>query len=76
MKNKDANIISFKVFFNQKGLLMTELSKLPEDKVPELFKDIEEQDIINFVMKKVSAKLSTLHDELENELNALNTRMP
>ena len=41
----EGNIISFKVFVNSRGVLMTEYSKLPLDKIATVF-DLEDISLI------------------------------
>ena len=67
----EGNIISFKVFINPKGLLMTEYSKLPNKELNKIFS----KDDILFIQKilnKVDPLVKDLHRDLEKELEALN----
>lgn len=76
MKNKEeGNILSFRIFFNKKGLLMSEYSTLPIKEVPKFFKELEEQKIIEKVITEGLKHLGNMHEKIELELNALNTRL-
>ena len=75
MKNKEeANILGFRIFFNKKGLLMSEYSTLPIKEVPKFFKELEEQKIIEKVITEGLKHLGDMHEKIELELNALNTK--
>lgn len=75
MKNKEeANILGFRIFFNKKGLLMSEYSTLPIKEVPKFFKELEEQKIIEKVINEGLKHLGNMHEKIELELNALNTK--
>jgi|TARA_R100000329_G_C7502480_1_gene176903 hypothetical protein len=67
---KEANIISFKVFIDSKGNLMTEYSKLPIEKITEVF-NYADTPLIQKVVKELEPKLQHLHNQLEEELAAL-----
>tara|TARA_R100001369_G_scaffold31037_1_gene55012 strand:+ start:382 stop:591 length:210 start_codon:yes stop_codon:yes gene_type:complete len=67
----EGNIISFKVFLDSKGNLITEYKCLPLSQVSTLFKGIDVL-LISKVIKEVDIKISGLHDKLEKELQALN----
>ena len=64
---REGNIISFKVFVDSKGVLMTEYSELPYKQLNKLFEggDI---NVLNKIMKKLSPQFKNLHSELEKEL--------
>lgn len=75
MKNKEeGNLLSFRIFFNKKGLLMSEYSTLPITEVPKFFKELEEQKIIEKVINEGLKHLGDMHEKIEVELNALNTK--
>jgi|TARA_R110002012_G_scaffold274989_1_gene461430 hypothetical protein len=67
---KEGNVISFKVFIDSKGNLMTEYSKLPIEKVTDVF-DSSDTPLIRKILRELEPKLELLHSKLENELNAL-----
>ena len=76
MKNKEeGNLLSFRIFFNKKGLLMSEYSTLPIKEVPKFFKELEEQKIIEKVITEGLKHLNDMHEKIELELNALNTKI-
>tara|TARA_A100000172_G_scaffold46373_1_gene28762 strand:- start:463 stop:672 length:210 start_codon:yes stop_codon:yes gene_type:complete len=66
----EGNLISFKVFVDSKGNLMTEYSKLPIEKVSEVF-DSSDTPFVQKILRELEPKLETLHSNLESELNAL-----
>ena len=68
---QEGNIISFKVFVNSKGHVMSEYSKLPVEKLATIF---EEDDIplMKKILNEVHTKVGSLHEHLERELEALN----
>ena len=67
----EGNIISFKVFVNSKGQVMSEYSKLPVEKLATIF---EEEDVVLMkkILNEVDTKVGSLHEHLEKELEALN----
>ena len=67
----EANIISFKVIVNSKGILMTEYSKLPVEKIASVF-NIEDIPLIKKIVSEVALKVENLHENLEKELDVLN----
>ena len=70
-KKKEANIIGFKVLINSKGVVVTELSGIPEDELHKVFKG-EDLSTIRNIVQLTKPKLEVLHKFLEDELNALN----
>jgi len=74
MSKEEGNVLGFRIFFNKKGLLMSEFSTLPTEEVPKFFKQPEEQKIINTVLDHGLRHLKDLHEKIEAELNALNTK--
>ena len=65
---KQGNIISFRVYVDAKGILMTEYSKFPKEKVKTVFKK-SDIPLIEKVLREMEPKLDKLHDKLEDELN-------
>ena len=61
---REGNIISFKVFIDAKGRLMTEYSKLPSSKVTNVF-DEYDKPFIDKILKELEPKLENLHHQLE-----------
>jgi hypothetical protein len=70
-KNKDGNLISFKVLVNSSGTVMTEMSGIPEEDLHKVFKG-DELQLMRKLINLCSDKLSPLHKYLEDELEALN----
>ena len=71
---QEGNLVGFRVFFDASGNLMTELNKIPKSEVGKIFKEPEEQKIIITVLEQALYHLEGLHEKIENELDALNTR--
>jgi len=70
-KGKEANIIGFKVLINCEGVVVTEMSGIPEKDLHLAFKD-DELLMIRNIVHLTKQKLEPLHAYLESELNALN----
>jgi len=68
---KEGNILSFRVFIDSKGFLMTEYTVLPEDKVSSVFNG-NDIPVVKKVVTEGLPKLQGLHRILEEELSALN----
>ena len=66
----EGNIISFKVFVNAKGDVMSEYRKLPIEKVAAIFNE-DDAPLIKKILSEVEMKVGDLHDQLERELDAL-----
>jgi len=67
----EGNIISFKVFVNSKGQVMSEYSKLPVEKLGTIFED-DDIPLVKKILNEVDTKVGSLHSHLEKELEALN----
>ena len=67
----EGNIVSFKVFVNSKGHVMSEYSKLPVEKLATIFDD-DDVVLMKKILNEVDTKVGTLHEHLEKELEALN----
>ena len=67
----EGNIVSFKVFVNSKGHVMSEYSKLPVEKLDTIF-DGNDIPLMRKILNEVDSKVGTLHEHLEKELEALN----
>ena len=70
MKNKEANLISFKVLVTADGKLITELSQFPIEKINKTFA-LEDRQVIKTLVQRAKVKLEPLHVELQKELDAL-----
>jgi len=68
---KEGNIISFKVFIDSSGTLVTELSKLPEEAVSKIFSEDGDKVLIRKIIREGLLKLENLHVYLEKEIQAL-----
>ncbi len=66
----EGNVISFKVFIDSEGLLMTEYSKLPKNKLAQIFKG-NDLCYIEKILGKVDPKFKNLHQEIQEELEVL-----
>ena len=65
---REGNIISFRVYINSKGLMMTEYKYLPTEDVYKAFTEPEDSVLVQKILKETSIKLEGLHDHLESEL--------
>ena len=70
MSEKEGNIISFRVFIDRKGNLLTEFKNLPVDKVGTIF-DKTDTPLVQKITREATTKLEGLHEYLEKELSAL-----
>ena len=71
LPNMEGNIVSFKVFVNSKGHVMSEYSKLPVEKLATIFDD-DDAALMKKILNEVDNKVGSLHEHLEKELEALN----
>ena len=65
------NLISFQVFIDPSGVIMTELSGLPDEEIDNVFKDTYTRNYIRALLREGHNRLDTLHDYLEKEVQAL-----
>jgi hypothetical protein len=72
MKAREANILSFRVLFDGKGQLVTEIGGLPIEDANKVFKGTDLK-IIQTIIREGRQRISNIHNELEAELDALNT---
>jgi len=70
MSEKEGNIISFRVFIDRRGNLLTEFKNLPVEKVATVF-DKTDTPLVQKIIREASTKLEGLHEYLEKELGAL-----
>jgi len=70
VNGNEGNIISFKVFVDRKGTLMTEYKHIPISEVSKVF-DKYDTTIVQKIIREISPKLEILHKHLEDELDAL-----
>jgi len=68
-KDKEANLISFKVVLTSSNQIVTELSMLPEEEIDKVFKIHHENETVRTILKVGQKKLATLHDYFQSELN-------
>ena len=71
-KDKEGNLIGFRIFFDSAGNLMTEFSSVPDKEINKIFKEPEEHKIITTVLSQARYYLEDLHQKIENELDAVN----
>ena len=71
MKAKEANILSYRILFDTKGNLVTEVGGLPIEEAHKVFKGTDLK-IIQTVIREGKQRIHTIHNELESELDALN----
>ena len=70
-RGKEANIIGFKILINCEGVVVTEMSGIPESDLNKVFKG-DDLLIIRNIVQLMKPKLEAFHPFLEDELNALN----
>ena len=66
----EGNIISFRVFIDEKGVLMTEYSLLPLAKIQNVF-GTDDVASIEKIVKELDPLFKNMHQELSEELQAL-----
>ena len=74
MKAKEANILSYRILFDTKGQLITEISGLPMQDAGKAFKG-SDLKIIQTVIREGRQKMNNIHNHLEAELDALNSKI-
>lgn len=70
-KKKEANIIGFNVLISAEGIVVTEMSGIPERDLHKVFKGYD-LEMIRTIIKLAKPKLDEMHKFLEDELGALN----
>ncbi len=70
MKSSEANILGFNILIDTSGVIVTEMSGIPEGKLHKVFKD-EDLIIMRQIIRAVKPKLESLHEDLEQELSHL-----
>ncbi len=70
-KKKEANILGFKIVINSEGVVVTEMSGIPEKDLHKVFKD-DELELMRKIITLAKPKLEEIHNYLEAELSALN----
>ena len=68
----EANVFCFRVFFDTKGMLHTELSGIPIEEVSKIGFDKDDEVIIRKIVNECRTKFSSMHEYLQNEIQALN----
>ena len=71
MKAKEANILSFRVLFDTKGNLVTEVGGLTLEEAHKVFKGTDLK-IVQTIIREGKQRIHAIHNEIENELDALN----
>jgi len=72
MKAKEANILSYRILFDTKGQLVTEVGGLPIEDANKVFKGTDLK-IIQTIIREGRQRIFNIHNELEAELDSLNT---
>ena len=70
-KKKEANILGFKIVINSEGVVVTEMSGIPEKDLHKVFKN-DELELMRKIITLAKPKLEEIHNYLEDELSALN----
>ena len=72
MSNKqEGNLISFKLLVDKGGVVVTELSGIPDKDISKVFKG-DDLVLMRALLRLCNDKLQPLHSQLEQELDALN----
>jgi hypothetical protein len=72
MSNKqEGNLISFKLLVDKGGVVVTELSGIPDKDMSKVFKG-DDLVLMRTLLRLCNDKLQPLHSHLEQELDALN----
>lgn len=66
----EGNLVSFRLFINTSGDILTEYKYFPEEEVSELF-PASETHLIKKIIKEGRLRLETLHDSIEREVQNL-----
>lgn len=69
-ETREANILSYRILFDETGKLITEVSGLPLKDVKKVFSG-HEAKIMETIIKQGREKLDKLHNLLEGEINAI-----
>jgi hypothetical protein len=69
-ETKEANILSYRILFDDTGKLITELSGLPLKDVEKVFTG-HEAKIMETIIKQGREKLQKIHHYLEGEISAI-----
>ena len=69
-ETKEANILSYRILFDETGKLITEVSGLPLRDVNKVFSG-HEAKIMETIIKQGREKLDKIHYYLEGEINAI-----
>ena len=67
MKAKEANILSYRILFDTKGNLVTEVGGLPIEEAHKVFKGTDLK-IIQTVIREGRQRIYDIHRDIENEL--------
>jgi|TARA_R100000081_G_C4787929_1_gene155796 hypothetical protein len=68
---KEGNLISFKLLVDRGGVVVTEISGVPDKDLNKIFKG-DELILVRTLLRLCNEKLQPLHSYLEEELDALN----
>lgn len=71
MKKPEGNLISFKLLVDRGGVVVTELSGIPDRELHKVFKG-NDLVLVRTLLRLCNQKLEPLHRQLEQELDALN----
>ena len=74
MKATEANILSFHILFDTKGRLVTETSGIPIEDAQKVFKG-NDLKIVQTIIREARQRILDIHNDLEAELDALNSNL-
>jgi hypothetical protein len=70
---KNGTIIGFRILVDTEGLLVTEHIELPDEDIPKVFKEKENQLLVRIAKKSFKEITEDIHNRIENEIAAINT---
>ena len=68
-KRTEAKLVSYSLFFDKTGKLVTERTRTDISKL-KTFLTTEEFETLNVIVRETTSKLDKIHNELEAHLNA------
>ena len=71
MSKKEGNLISFKLLVDGGGVVVTEISGIPDKDLHKVFKG-DDLKLMRTLLRLCNEKLQPLHKYLEEEIDALN----
>ena len=67
----EATLLTFKVVLDVKGNLVSDLGGLPIKDVDKVFRNSDDAYVIKKIIREGTIKLQSIHEYLEDEVNAI-----